>query len=129
MNKQTQTFKDMKQTLINSLNDLKGYYTNDVIELHHTLCNEDYYIIGTYEAKQALENYDVFDAIELVKEYETDNFGEVTTDLTNPEKLVNMLYYIIGQNLLNECESYSENFSNPCNECIIDWIIDELNEL
>lgn len=69
-------------------------------DLHHRMYNEDYFIIGTYQAKEFLKAYDAFEAIEKVQEYEKDHFGEVTTDLSNPEKLVNMLAYVIGEELL-----------------------------
>ena len=37
-------------------------------ELHHEIFNTDYYIIGTYKAKQWLSDK-VFDVIEFIKEY------------------------------------------------------------
>ena len=78
--------------------------------------NTDYYIIGTHEAKEALKEYDVWEAIEKVQTYEEENFGEVYTDLSDPEKLVNMLYYIIGEEVLNEMmdgiEAWDENWNN-----------------
>jgi len=40
--------------------------------------------------------------IGFIKDWEQDNFGEVTTDLSEPEKVVNMYTYIIGQELVNE---------------------------
>ena len=84
--------------------------------MHNEVFNTDYYIIGTYEAKEALKQYDVFDAIEKVQTYEKENFGEVYTDLSNPEKLVNMLYYIIGEEVLHETmdgiEAWDENWNN-----------------
>ena len=70
-------------------------------DLHFHLFNEDYYIIGTYQAKCWLGDY-VFDAINVIKEYEQDNFGEVSTDFSDPEKVVNMYAYIAGEHLLNE---------------------------
>jgi hypothetical protein len=42
-----------------------------------------------------------FDIINFVKEYEQDNFGECTTDLTSPEKIVNMYVYIIGEEIVS----------------------------
>jgi hypothetical protein len=77
-------------------NGYDGYYC----DLHNEVFNTDYYIIGTYKAKEALKEYDVFEAIELVRDYEMDNFGEVYTDLSDPEKLINMLYYIIGDDVI-----------------------------
>ena len=88
--------------------ELEDYYTDFLIEngeewvkehkedLHHHAFNEDYYIIGTYQAKQWLgEN--AFECIETIKEYEQDNFGEVSTDFSDPEKIVNMYAYIVGE--------------------------------
>lgn len=81
-----------------------GYYS----DLHNEVFNTDYYIIGTEMAKDALREYDVFEAIELVRNYEKDNFGEVYTDLSNPEKLINMVYYIIGEEVISEMNEIVE---------------------
>ena len=43
-----------------------------------------------------------FDIIRTIKEYEEDNFGEVTTDLADPEKVVNMYAYIVGEQVVSE---------------------------
>lgn len=72
-------------------------------DLHFHLFNEDYYIIGTYQAKQWLGDK-VFHAIETIREYEQDNFGEVNTDFSDPEKVVNMYAYIAGEYLMQEMD-------------------------
>jgi hypothetical protein len=41
-----------------------------------------------------------FNIIQFVKEYEEDNFGECGTDLSEPEKVVNMYVYIIGEQVV-----------------------------
>lgn len=105
--------KDAKEAIIEALeNGYESYYC----DLHNEVFNTDYYIIGTYEAKKALEEYGVFDAIEKVQEYEKDNFGEVITDLSDPEKLVNMLYYIIGEEVLFELMAGIDAFNDGWNE-------------
>jgi len=38
----------------------------------------------------------------FIKDYEMDNFGEVTTDFSDPEKVVNMYVYIIGEDIVHE---------------------------
>ncbi len=76
-------------------------------DLHYHAFNTDYYIIGTYQAKEWLGNK-VFDVIEHIKEYEQDNFGEVTTDLSDPEKVVNMYAYIIGEGIVWDYTSKRE---------------------
>jgi hypothetical protein len=75
----------------------------EACELHHILYNEDYFIIGTHAAKQFLEAYGVFDAMEKIQRYEQDNFGVVTTDLSDPEKVAGMIAYIDGELALQEC--------------------------
>ena len=70
-------------------------------ELHNEIFNTDYYVVGTYEAKKWLGDK-AFDIIGEIKEYEIDNFGEVNTDLADPEKVVNMYVYIVGEELINE---------------------------
>ena len=68
-------------------------------ELHHECFNTDYYIIGTYQATKWLGEQ-VFNIIEYIKEYEREHFGEVTTDFSSPEKIVNMYVYIIGEEVV-----------------------------
>ena len=70
-------------------------------ELHHELFNTDYYIIGKSLAVKWLGDY-AFDAIGEIQEYEQENFGEVTTDLSDPERVVNMYTYIAGEHLIGE---------------------------
>lgn len=105
-----------KDEIIETLQSARDYDVDDFDELFNDLFNQDYYIIGTYEASQALETYKndekldgytidldgVFGAIELVKQYESDQFGEVSTQLDNPEELANMVEYIRGETLFNE---------------------------
>ena len=73
----------------------------NIDDLHHDVFNTDYYIIGRYEAKQWLGN-EVFNIIEIIKEYEQFNFGEIHTDFSEPEKIVNMYVYIIGEEIVQD---------------------------
>ena len=70
-------------------------------DLHHYAFNNDYYIIGTYEAKEWLGDK-VFEVIEHVRGYEDFHFGEVITDFSDPEQVVNMYVYIIGEEIVND---------------------------
>ena len=70
-------------------------------DLHHYAFNEDYYIIGRHQAKEWLGS-EVFTVIEAIKEFEQSNFGEVLTDFSEPEKVVNMYTYIIGSDIVAE---------------------------
>tara|TARA_B100000424_G_scaffold58133_1_gene42136 strand:+ start:176 stop:580 length:405 start_codon:yes stop_codon:yes gene_type:complete len=74
-------------------------------DLHHYMFNQDYFIIGTYKAKKFLGD-EVFNVIETIKEYEQFNFGEISTDFTNPEQICNMIAYILGYEILNNSKFY-----------------------
>ena len=96
--------------------ELNNYSWNEIIEkrediseLHHNLFNIDYYLIGRYACERWLldgELNQTFEVIEFIKEYEEMNFGELYTDLSNPEKVVNMYVYIIGEEIV--CDYYKE---------------------
>lgn len=109
--------EEAKAAIIEALEDgYTGYYC----DLHNEVFNTGYYIIGTHQAKEALNEYGVFEAIEKVQTYEKNNFGEVYTDLSNPEKLINMLYYIIGEEVLFEMmdgvKVWEDNWDNLADE-------------
>lgn len=109
-------------------NGYDGYYC----DLHNEVFNTDYYIVGTYEAKNALREYDVFEAIEKVQDYERFNFGEIYTNVSDPEKLVNMLYYIIGDEIIgemNDISAFSDNWDNCADEDINATIIKGLEDM
>ena len=119
-----------------ALEDIKNtleIYNGCYCDLHDQVFNTDYYIIGTYESEQALEQYGTFEAIRKIQEYENDNFGEVLTDLSDPEKIANMLYYIIGNEAIQDLYEYSETFLENENNCATvensDKIIQDINEL
>jgi hypothetical protein len=125
--------EEMKQEAIEAIiealeNGYSGYYC----DLHNEVFNTDYYIIGTYQAKEALREYDVFEAIELVQGYEKDNFGEVYTDLSDPEKLINMVYYIIGDEVIGEMyeiAEFNDNWDNTADEETNAIIIKAMKEM
>lgn len=124
--------EEMKREAIEDIiNELENGYSGYYCDLHNEVFNTDYYIIGTYAAKEALREYDVFEAIELVQTYEKEQFGEVYTDLSNPEKLINMVYYIIGDEIIcemNEIEAFEDNWNNVADEETNETIIKEMRE-
>lgn len=101
----------------------------EVSELHHKLFNEDYFIIGYYNAEQFLINGPgIFAAIEEIKQYEKDNFGEVNTDFSSSEKVANMYAYIKGEELLSNCPTISNNWDKKLTKAMIKKITKELKE-
>ena len=106
-------YEEIKEYAIETLKENikydKEYLNKDIYDIHHDLFNQDYYLIGYYECKKWLKD-EVFNVIECIKEYEEFNFGEVTTDFSNSERVVNMYVYIIGEKLL-----YDDNIINEIN--------------
>ena len=74
---------------------------DNLYDLHHEIFNTDYYIVGRYQAKEWLGS-DAFDCIYDIQEYENFHFGQVTTDLSCPEKVVNMYVYVVGEEILED---------------------------
>ena len=130
MNKKEQKMREeAREAIIEALKDgYSGYYC----DLHDEVFYTDDYIIGTYKAKEALNEYGVFEAIEKVQAYEKDNFGEIYTDLSDPEKLINMLYYIIGEEVLFEMmdgiKAWNDNWNNKADEETNAAILEAINE-
>ena len=84
------------------LKDNLGKYS-DINELHNMIFNTDYFLIGYYQCEQWLKDK-AFECIGIVQDYENDQFGEVTTDLSSSENVVNMYAYIVGEELLYTME-------------------------
>lgn len=102
-------YEEIKSHFEDFLKDHDQDWIKDNLEdLHYHCFNTDYYIIGTYQAKEWLgEN--VFEIIEVIKNYEQSEFGEVSTDLSDPEKIVNMYTYIVGEEIVSEYKNQLEN--------------------
>lgn len=128
----TQTYFTKKEAL-EDIKEVLESYNGHYCDLHNEVFNTNYYIVGTYEAEKALEQYGTFEAIRKIQEYEKDNFGEVLTDLSDPEKIANMLYYIIGNEAIQDLYEYSETFLENENNCATvensDKIIQDIDEL
>jgi hypothetical protein len=77
----------------------EDWVQENIEDLHHYAFNEDYYIIGRYQATQWLGER-VFDVIDHIRQYELENFGKVYCDFSEPERVVNMYAYIIGQEVV-----------------------------
>ena len=96
-------YEEIKSHFEDFINDEnnKDFIENNLEDLHHEIFNTDFYIIGRYEASKWLGDQ-VFNIINFIKEYENDNFGSVNTDFSEPEAVVNMYVYIIGEEIVAE---------------------------
>ena len=120
MHKQT---NEIKSYIIDSLSDISADKAQQLAHdwgdlrqgLHQWLFNQDYYIIGYYNATKWLGS-DAFEAIGMIQEYEQDNFGEVNTDLSCSEKVANMTAYIIGEQLIHSDEDVDKALREHTND-------------
>ena len=128
------SYDTMLATVESALDD--GSRTLEDIQINTT--NTDPWIIGTYQASEALEKFDVkdmlytstnltgvFGAIEYIKDYETDQFGVVNTDLSDPERVASMVAYINMDCALNDL---SNEFELEWSDELTDQQVDEIKE-
>ena len=99
--KQSEIIEYAEEQIKESLKYDNDYLDNDISEIHNDLFNTDYYLIYYSECNKWLGSH-AFECIGIIQEYEKDNFGEVTTDLSNSESVVNMYVYIVGEHILQD---------------------------
>ena len=112
--------QEIKDVCLERLREIAEYIGNQdfqesyVSDLHNEVFNTSYYIVGRYQAKQWMGG-DAFDMIGDVVEYERNNFGEITTDLSEPENVLNMWTYVEGWNIIHECyETVRDELDDQC---------------
>ena len=121
---------------------LRNGDVHDIDDMHNDIFNMDYYDDinpnNDVDRARALERFgsseEVFEGIGRVYTYEMDNFGEVYTNLENPASVLNMLYYIAGEETLyaiNDfyelCDIYGRD--GKMTEKLSDKLIDEYERL
>ena len=98
--------REIKQKLLDYLedNDLTLSQALEDDDLHNKVYNEDYFIIGYYNAEQWLikdgRNY-TFQVLEYVQQQEEYNFGTIEK-ITDAERLVNLYAYWLGEEIIFE---------------------------
>ena len=121
------THREALEAIIWALQEHTDFYYSD---LHDITFNSDYYIIGTYKAKKALEQYGVFDALEKIQEWELNIFGKNYPN-SDPEQLANRLYYIIGEEVM-ELDPFNEFYNQVYDQMADDetnaLLIEKINE-
>lgn len=116
---------DLLNHLLDKIND--NILTDENFDdWHHYAFNEDYFIVGYYSCSEWLKsnNINAFNALEMICEYEKDHFGETTfcDGKINSESTVNMLAYILGEELLYELCNYDTITVNELKKRIEDML-------
>ena len=120
--------EDAKAAIIEALTDeeYSGYYCDLHCELFNMEIKYDY----RSEAEDDLNIFGVFTTIGAVVKYEQDNFGIVDTDLSDPCKIANMVWYIVGEEVLHDlfdgCELWDEVWNDEAteetNKALVQWL-------
>lgn len=110
---------------------LEEGYTESWDDFHDEVFNKDYYVYSDREAMTHFRNAeDVFWAIDKVRQYENDMYGEYYTDYTSPMKIVNMLSYIAGDEIFyNEMESWDVINDETDNNVITEELLKRVGKL
>ena len=116
---------DVRRDIIDKLRDGVGAGSYGC-DLHDALCNTDYFIIGSYKAKEWIGEY-AFDVIQLIVDWENDNIGEVTTDFSEPERVANMCAFVMGQEILNESKTLERCWDLELNDADLSALAAELS--
>lgn len=83
----------------------------DIVELHQALFNSDEGFIYTFDAKESLSIFDLFQVINIIQDYQALHFGEINLDI-KPCTVANMFFYILGECLLFEAENKLNDYEN-----------------
>ena len=110
--------KDEIKDMIMDYEDVYG------CDLAYEMYNNDYYIIGTYKAKQFLKEY-FDDMTECLEQYQ-EEFGETYPDITNPEKVATLLALFVAQDVLYESKTLDKCWNDRLEESNLKRIAKEL---
>lgn len=112
----------IKDEIKDMIMDYENVYGCD---LAYEMYNNDYYIIGTYEAKLFIREY-FDDAIECLQQYEEES-GEISTNImTNPEKAVTLLALFVAQDVLCKSKTLNEHWDEQLNKEMLIKIAKEI---
>ena len=117
--------KEIREQIRSEIKDMISDYENVYgCDLAYEMYNNDYYIIGTYKAKQELKKY-FDDMCECLEQYQ-EEFGEVYKDITDPEKVASLLALFVAQDVLSESKVLDDKWNEALEESDLEQIKEEL---
>ena len=111
------------EEIINNIENFEGSYASD---LAYDMNNNDYYIIGTYQAKEFLKEY-FDDMLECLEEYEAE-MGECYKYITNTERVATLLALEVAKEVLSNSKTIDEVWNEELEEEHILQIKEELKK-
>lgn len=123
---------EAREDILNYLKENSDFYLCD---MHNEIFNTGHYTFGPNKAIETIADNDIYQSWKTIGEiiqYEKDNFGELYTDVSNPVKVCNMLYYLIGEEelykMFDGCKLFDELWNEKVTEedCknLVQWACD-----
>lgn len=109
------------------LETLENGYDGYLCDLHNEVFNMSLYCYSVQKSKDILKKYDIFEIFEKIKDWEMLNFGDINTNFADPSNVLNMLWYLIGEEEIWKILD-NENFNEYWNDCVDDEIRETLIE-
>ena len=101
------SYEIKKELACEMIDYIENYGIQDMYlcDIAHELYNNDYYIIGIYQAKEWLKKYfdDMLETIEYWEDETGETYGQMIADV---EKLATLVAYTVVDNLLYEAYDY-----------------------
>lgn len=99
------------------IDKLEEGYDGYLCDLHNEVFNMEMYEPYTDRAIKTLDELGGYSVVAKVIKYEQDNFGEVSTDkYINPCWVLSMLWYIVGEEAMQELAENVLEFDELWNE-------------
>lgn len=96
---------ELKKYLLDCIND-ETLTNENKDEWHYYAFNQNYYIMYETGANYWLQKHKIgiFNAINIVKQYEEDNFGKFNSEIS-AEQIANMVAYIYGEEIIHSYDA------------------------
>ena len=114
-------------TEVEALEEIRGFIVDNYEYEHYEDLHHNVFNFGYRGGLEALEEYGVFKAIVELQRYEVENFGEIFTDLSEPDSVSDMLWYIIGEDVVYSLDTWG-NCTGLMNKEDNKEIIKEIDE-
>lgn len=99
------------------IDKLEEGYDGYLCDLHNEVFNMEMYEPHTDRATKTLDELGGYSVVAEIVKYEEDNFGEVSTDkYINPCWVLSMLWYIVGEEAMQELGEDVPEFDELWNE-------------
>lgn len=121
---QEQLHEVIREEIIERLPDYVGNV--EIADLIFEMYNNDYYIIGTYQAEEFIGKH-VHEVFRSLKHYQ-EEFGDAYPDIENPEKVATLTVLMIAEEIFNSNDVVSKNWDKKLNDSNVKRIIDSLKK-